>query len=87
MIHTIGFMRKMKLELASSQIIEGVKLPYSISVFVAEDEYTNRSFRRYISENFDKKDVSVRMEQQLNMATINFRNEVDAANFLMIMAD
>ncbi len=68
-----------KINLVKSLVIENVKLPYTIVVMYD----TDTNLRNELVSRYESKDFSCHINKYISTATINFRNEIDAADFLM----
>lgn len=68
------------MRLVKSITIPDVKLPYCVVVsFDGDGKY----LRKELVARYDQSDISCQIERYTSIATINFRNEIDAADFLM----
>ena len=65
--------------LVKSLTIKDVKLPYSIIVSFGD----GKELRKHLVSRYSQGDFSCQIERYTSIATINFRNERDAADFLM----
>jgi hypothetical protein len=68
------------MELIKTITIPDVKLPYCVVVMFDGD---GKYLRKDLVARYDQSDISCQIENYTSIATINFRNEVDAADFLM----
>ena len=68
------------MELVKSLTIPDVKLPYCVVVMFDGD---GSQFRKELVTRYSPGDISCQIERYTSLATINFRNEIDAADFLM----
>ena len=68
------------MELVKSLTIPDVKLPYCVVVMFDGD---GSQFRKELVTRYRPGDISCQIERYTSLATINFRNEIDAADFLM----
>jgi hypothetical protein len=68
------------LTIVSSKTFKNVKLPYCITVSFDGD---GKQLRNELVSRYDQGDFSCQIERYTSMAIINFRNEQDAADFLM----
>jgi hypothetical protein len=67
------------LRLVKSLTVKDVGLPYSIIVSFGDD----KELRKQLVSRYLQGDFSCQVERYTSIATINFRNEMDAADFLM----
>lgn len=72
--------RKHSMELVASKIISNVKLPYCVVVSFDDD---GKAVRTNLVGRYNQRDFSCQIERYTSIATIHFRNELDAADFLM----
>lgn len=68
------------MELVKSLTIPNVNLPYCVVVMFDGD---GKKFRQELVTRYKSSDISCQIERYTSLATINFRNELDAADFLM----
>lgn len=68
------------MELVKTITIPDVKLPYCVIVMFDGD---GKHLRKDLVARYAQSDISCQIENYTSIATINFRNEVDAADFLM----
>lgn len=73
------------VDIVTSQTIEGAALPYRI--FAVIDYKDHKQFRKLMAQKYDYQDISIRMDKYLSSVYINFRNEVDAASFLLLSGE
>ena len=71
----------MELSLVKSLTIDNVKLPYAVVVIY--DNGSDKELRKQLIERYNPKDFSCNINSYISTATVHFRNEVDAADFLM----
>jgi hypothetical protein len=89
-------MKTYKIDIAKTKTNTGVGLPYSIVAQVVPVEESNnaksssflnndamRKFRKDLVKRYAQKDISCHIDNYTRIATINFRNEEDCADFLM----
>lgn len=80
-------MKTYKIDIAKTKTNPGVGLPYSIVAQVVPVEESNndimRKFRKDLVKRYSQKDISCHIDNYTRVATINFRNEEDCADFLM----
>lgn len=68
------------MELVTSKTIADVKLPYCVVIsFDGDSKY----LRKELVARYNQSDISCQIERYTSIATINFRNEMDAADFLL----
>ena len=70
----------MELSLVKTVTNNGVKLPYSV---VVQFDGDGKQLRKDLVSRYSQGDFSCHVERYTSMATIHFRNELDAADFLM----
>ena len=70
----------MELSLVKSSTNKEVKLPYSVVISFSGD---GKQLRKELVSRYIQGDFSCHLERYTSIATIHFRNEVDAADFLM----
>lgn len=68
------------MELVKTITIPDVKLPYCVVVMFDGD---GKHLRKDLVARYNQSDISCQIENYTSIATINFRNEIDAADFLM----
>lgn len=68
------------LQLIKSVTIPDVKLPYCVTIMFEGD---GKHLRKELVTRYDQSDFSCQISSYTSIATINFRNELDAADFLM----
>lgn len=68
------------MELVASRTISNVKLPYCVVIMFEGD---SKHLRKELVARYNQSDISCQIERYTSIATINFRNEMDAADFLM----
>jgi hypothetical protein len=68
-----------KINLIKSSTIKNVKLPYTVVVMYDTDV----DLRNELVSRYESRDFSCHIDKYISTATINFRNEIDAADFLM----
>lgn len=68
------------LQLIKSATIPDVKLPYCVTIMFEGD---GKQLRKELVTRYDQSDFSCQISSYTSIATINFRNEIDAADFLM----
>lgn len=80
-----------KINILRTKFIEGAGLPYTVYVSFDIDDYDlhnikkcERDFRRLLTENCGN-DVGMYFDRYSLMATLNFRNEDEAAMFMMMV--
>lgn len=80
-----------RIQVLSTKVIPNAGLPYTVYVGFDIDSYDphnikkcERDFRKVISEEFGK-DVGCYFDRYTLHATLNFRNENDAAMFMMLI--
>ena len=71
----------LRIKLVKSLTIENVKLPYA--VVVVYDDASDIALRNELVSRYKLRDFSCHVDRYISTATINFRNEIDAADFLM----
>lgn len=80
-------MKTYKVDIAKTKTNPGVGLPYSIVAQVIPVEECNndimKKFRKDLVKRYAQKDISCHIDNYTRIATINFRNEEDCADFLM----
>ena len=69
------------MQLIRTTTIPNVKLPYCVVVMFEPDG--GKQLRKDLVARYNQSDISCQIEQYTSIATINFRNELDAADFLM----
>jgi hypothetical protein len=69
-----------ELNLVKTLTDNTVKLPYSVVVSFDGD---GKQLRKELVSRYVQGDFSCYLERYTSMATIHFRNEMDAADFLM----
>ena len=70
-----------RIKLVKSLTIKNVKLPYT--VVVVYDGTSDMVLRNELVSRYESRDFSCHVDEYISTATINFRNEIDAADFLM----
>lgn len=70
-----------RIKLVKSLTIKNVKLPYT--VVVVYDGTSDMVLRNELVSRYESRDFSCHVDKYISTATINFRNEIDAADFLM----
>jgi len=70
----------MELSLIKTATDDKVKLPYTVVVSFAGE---GRGLRKDLVSRYSQGDFSCHVERYISTATIHFRNEIDAADFLM----
>ena len=70
----------MQISLVNSQTHQNVKRPYAVLVMFDGD---GKELRKELVSRYNQGDFSCHIERYTSIATINFRNEFDAADFLM----
>ena len=78
--------RDTSIHIIGSTTTKGVALPYTVQM-ILNDVDNHKAFRRMMSEKFNHKDISIRISQYINEASIHFRNESDVAEFLLIAGE
>tara|TARA_Y100000389_G_C17449536_1_gene513801 strand:- start:1625 stop:1870 length:246 start_codon:yes stop_codon:yes gene_type:complete len=73
------------ISIISSQTIEGVALPYTVSMLLDNDNH--KAFRKLMADKFNSKDISIRISKYINEASVHFRNESDVAEFLLLVGE
>ena len=68
-----------KINLIKSSTIKNVKLPYTVVVMYDTDV----DLRNELVSRYESRDFSCHINKYISTATINFRNQIDAADFLM----
>ena len=68
------------LTIVSSKTIKNVKLPYCVTVSLDGD---GKLLRSELVSRYNQRDFSCLIQKYQGIAIINFRNEEDAADFLM----
>lgn len=63
-----------------TKTIDGVKLPYMVSLML--DGHADE-FRTELVLRYERGDVSCHIDKYTQVATLSFRNEQDAADFIM----
>ena len=89
-------MKTYKIDIVKTKTNPGVGLPYSIVAQVGPVEESNnaksslflnndamRKFRKDLVKRYAQKDITCHIDNYTRIATINFRNEQDCADFLM----
>ena len=71
----------LRLKLVKSLTIKDVKLPYTVVVIY--DNESDNDLRNDLVSRYESRDFSCHVNKYISTATINFRNEIDAADFLM----
>jgi hypothetical protein len=74
------------IHIIGSSTNKEVALPYSVSM-ILNDNDQHKAFRKMMSEKFYHKDISIRISKYINEASINFRNESDVAEFLLLVGE
>jgi hypothetical protein len=69
------------MKLVKSLMIKDVKLPYAVVVMY--DGTSDVELRNDLVSRYESRDFSCHIDKYISTATINFRNEIDAADFLM----
>jgi hypothetical protein len=70
----------MRLSLVKSSTDTSVKLPYMVMVSFDGE---GKELRKDLVSRYNQGDFSCHVERYTSMATIHFRHELDAADFLM----
>lgn len=70
----------MELNLVKAATDNTVKLPYSVIVTFGGDP---KDLRKELVSRYTQGDFSCHLERYTSIATIHFRNQMDAADFLM----
>jgi hypothetical protein len=70
-----------RIKLVKSLTIKNVKLPYTVVVIY--DGTSDMILRNELVSRYESRDFSCHIDKYISTATINFRNEIDAADFLM----
>ncbi|MDA9993170.1 hypothetical protein N9E09_00705 [bacterium] len=70
-----------RMKLVKSLTIKNVKLPYTVVVIY--DGTSDMILRNELVSRYESRDFSCHIDKYISTATINFRNEIDAADFLM----
>ena len=68
------------MQLVKTITIPNVKLPYSVVISFDGD---GNQLRKELVSRYVRGDFSCYLERYTSIATIHFRNEMDAADFLM----
>ena len=83
--------RDYKINIIKTKVIEGAGLPYTVYVSFDFDDYDmhhikkcERDFRNMLVEHCGS-DVGIYFDKYNLMATLNFRNEDEAAIFMMVI--
>lgn len=80
-----------KISIIKTKVIEGAGLPYTVYVSLDVNDYSShnikkceRDFRNLLLEHCGA-DVGIYFDRYNMMATLNFRNEDEAAMFMMLI--
>ena len=83
--------RDYRINIVKTKVIEGAGLPYTVYVSFDVDDYDShnikkceRDFRNLLIEHCGS-DVGIYFDRYSMMATLNFRNEDEAAMFMMLI--
>ena len=68
------------MELVKTITIPDVKLPHCVVVMFDGD---GKNLRKELVARYNQSDISCQISRYTSIATINFCNELDAADFLM----
>ena len=71
----------LRIKLVRSLTTKDVKLPYALLVMY--DGASDTELRNDLVSRYESRDFSCHIDKYISTATINFRNEIDAADFLM----
>ena len=85
-------MKTYKIDIVKTKTNPGVGLPYTVVAQILPESDTEelvnsndviKLFRTDLSRRYSQQDISCHIDKYTEIATINFRNEQDCADFLM----